>query len=204
MPEPSLVPEVQATEAPAVSAREMAHRINNTLAVVQSIISQTGRVTPDPKAFGEAINRRIAAMASANRLLAGGNWDRADLESLLRQQFSAQGIAEARIRLQGPKTALPSRNIVAFGLIVHELADNAVKFGALSNEAGHVDLVWETAPRDGRSWLTLDWRETGGPPVGEPARKGFGSALLDRGVDDCKVSRTFDPAGLSCRIELPL
>ncbi len=202
--EPTQQPDKPTAEPPVVSAREMAHRINNTLAVVQSIISQTGRITPDPKEFGLAINKRIAAMAAANRLLGAGGWDRADLESLIRQQFVAQAIDETRVTLSGEKTALPSRNIVALGLILHELADNAAKFGALSNADGHVALSWQDAVQDGKRVLCLTWREVAGPAVTAPSRKGFGSILLERGVDDCRVSRSFDPAGLVCTIELPL
>lgn len=204
MPDTNAMELPAAAEPPMVSAREMAHRINNTLAVVQSIINQIGRVTPDPKEFGVAINRRIGAMAAANRMLAGGGWDRADLVSLLQAQFNGQSIADERIRMTGEKTELPSRSIVAFGLIVHELADNAVKFGSLSNPSGQVEISWTTEMRDGKRVLSLVWHEMGGPPVTPPARKGFGSVLLERGIDDCKVSRNFDPAGLQCRIELPL
>jgi PAS domain S-box-containing protein len=189
-----------------IATREMAHRINNTLAVVQSIIGQTAKTTPDPKDFSAAVSKRIAAMANANRALASGQWDGANLESLIKDELGAHiGEGESRVRISGPVVALPPTSVTAFALVIHELATNAAKYGALSGDHGHVDISWGVSPgAKGQSSLLFYWRECDGPPVSEPKRRGFGSVLLDRGVDDCKVSRTFDPAGVQCRIELPL
>lgn len=198
---------VKANATPTMSTREMAHRINNTLAVVQSIINQTARMVSEPKEFAKAVNLRIGAIAAANRALLTSEWDGADLESLVRQELLTQGADEARLHMAGPRTALPARGVTAFSLIVHELATNAVKHGALSGERGDVDLAWsiiQNADDKNVQRLSFVWTERGGPPVVTPERKGFGSILLDRGVDDCRVERRFEPAGLVCVITLPL
>jgi PAS domain S-box-containing protein len=189
-----------------IAAHEMAHRINNTLAVVQSIIGQTARTTPDPKEFAAAVSTRIAAMAKANRALAEGNWNGANLEALVRQELGAHiSESDPRLHLTGPEIALPPSAVTAFALLIHELATNAVKYGALVGEAGAVDITWTVTPDErGRTTLTVLWRERGGPPVKTPTRRGFGSILLDRGIDDCKVERRFDPEGVTCRIVLGL
>ncbi|HWM82306.1 MAG TPA: sensor histidine kinase [Pseudolabrys sp.] len=194
-----------ANAQPTMSVRELAHRINNMLAVVQAIINQTARTTGDPALFVTAVNARIAAMAAANRSLLTSEWDGADLESLVRQELLTQGAADTRLRLSGPRTALPPRDVVAFALVIHELATNAVKFGALSGMSGIVELDWSVAANgEGRDLLSVIWRESGGPPVTAPTHKGFGSLLLERGIDDCKVERSFTAEGLICRIALPL
>lgn len=207
----------RANAQPTMSVRELAHRINNMLAVVQAVVSQTARASTDPAVFVDAVSARIAAMAAANRSLLTGEWDGADLETLVRQELQTQGAPAARLSLNGPRTPLPPRDVVAFALVIHELATNAVKFGALSGARGSVALDWSVVADDGsggdngagdggdgRARLSLVWRESGGPPVKEPARKGFGSLLLERGIDDCKVERDFRPDGLVCRIVLPL
>jgi len=198
---------VKANATPTMSTREMAHRINNTLAVVQSIINQTARMVSEPKDFARAVNLRIGAIAAANRALLASEWDGADLESLVRQELLAQGADEARLHASGPRTALPARSVTAFSLVIHELAANAIQHGALSGERGDVDLAWsinQTADAKHAPLLTFVWTERGGPPVAEPERKGFGSMLLARGVDDCRVTSRFEPTGLVCTIALPL
>jgi len=201
----SAASERRANAQPTMSVREMAHRINNTLAVVQAIITQTARLTGDPADFVDAVSRRIAAMAVANRSLLNGDHDGSDLETLVRQELEMQGAASTRLSLRGPRAALPSRSVVSFALVIHELATNAVKYGALSNDTGTVEMTWSVAPdSDARDMLSFLWRERGGPPVAPPRRKGFGSIVLERGLDDCKVSRSFEPEGLTCGIALPL
>ncbi|MGN6463442.1 MAG: HWE histidine kinase domain-containing protein [Pseudolabrys sp.] len=198
---------VKANATPTMSTREMAHRINNTLAVVQSIINQTARMVSEPKQFAQAVNLRIGAIAAANRALLASEWDGADLETLVRQELLTQGVDEARLHTSGPRTALPARSVTAFALLVHELATNVIKHGALSGERGDVDLTWSIDQKTDdkhAQLLTFVWTERGGPPVAVPERKGFGSMLLDRGVDDCRVTRRFEPTGLVCTITLPL
>ncbi len=196
---------VKANATPTMSTREMAHRINNTLAVVQSIINQTARMVSEPKEFAQAVNLRIGAIAAANRALLTSEWDGADLETLVRQELLTQGADETRLHTSGPRTALPARSVTAFALLVHELATNAIKHGALSGTAGDVDLAWSVGADDKHAQLlAFVWTERGGAPVSEPERKGFGSMLLSRGVDDCRVTRRFEPNGLIFTITLPL
>lgn len=200
-----LEPQRSANAQPTMSVREMAHRINNMLAVVQAIISQSARLAGDPAQFADAVGRRIAAMAAANRSLLSGEHDGSDLEALVRQELETQGAAPERLRLSGPPAALPSRSVVAFALVIHELATNAVRHGALSNDAGTVAMSWSVAPdAAARDTLSFLWRERGGPPVAPPQKRGFGAAVLERGIDDCKVARRFEPGGVACDIVLPL
>ncbi|MBN9050406.1 MAG: PAS domain-containing protein [Rhizobiales bacterium] len=197
---------LEVNEHLTLAAREMAHRINNTLAVVQAIVNQTIKTTPDPKAFMAAVTMRIAAMSNANRALVTGVRNGANLESLIKDEIGAHvGSVDSRVTMSGPPVAIPASSITAFALVVHELATNAVKYGALSGDDGHVDMTWaiknDSAGRPGLHFL---WTERGGPPVTAPERKGFGSILLDRGVDDCRVERRFEPTGVVCTITLPL
>ncbi len=112
-----------------------------------------------------------------------------------------------RVRWSGPDVRLTAKQSLALALALHELATNAVKYGALSNEAGRVDVSWHIALREGRPHLRFDWRETGGPPVVAPTRRGFGSRLIEQslaaefgGVVDVGYAST----GLVCTIDAPL
>jgi two-component sensor histidine kinase len=183
---------------------EMAHRVNNTLSLVQAMVAQTVRLSPDPKAFAEKLNGRIAAMAEANRALISNADGNADLASLVRGQLGAYGGEGTHIRIDGPAVTLPTQAASSIALIVHELATNAIKYGALSTEAGRVDLTWSMMPDNGKPKLSLLWQERGGPPVKAPVRRGFGSTLIERGVGGGKVERVFAPDGVTCRIDLPL
>jgi two-component system CheB/CheR fusion protein len=125
----------------------------------------------------------------------------ADLASLVRGQLAAYGGEGTHIRIDGPDVTLPAQAASSVALIVHELATNAIKYGALSTETGRVELTWSVAP--GKK-LSLLWQERGGPPVKAPERRGFGSTLIERGVGGGKVERVFAPDGVTCRIDLPL
>ena len=183
---------------------EMKHRIKNTLSVVQAIAHQTFRGSP--KNAREAFDGRILALARSHDLLTQSRWDKVSLLELAATALQMQDDAEARISLSGPVVRLEPRHALALGMVLHELFTNALKYGALSEDAGKVALEWsltdESPPQ-----LKLLWRESGGPPVCLPSKKGFGSVLLERtlkGELDGEFKLDFLPSGLVCTIRARL
>jgi PAS domain S-box-containing protein len=191
-------------ERQRLMARELIHRVKNSFAVIQSIVRQTQRSTPDPEAFAQAFGGRLAAMASAHDLLTDRHWEGAGLRELVAGQLApfAAG-AEKRVQIEGPEVTLDTSLAVPLGLALHELATNASKYGALSKPSGRIDLSWKVEGVGNAQQLTLVWQERGGPPVAPPQRRGFGSSLIERGLPDARIERRFEREGLICRIELP-
>jgi len=195
-----------AEERQSLLAREVDHRAKNVLAVVQSIVELTR--DRDPKAFKRAIAGRIAALARAQTLLADDRWSGADLQTLLRGEL-APFLGERRAELDGPSVALPPGAAQPMAMAVHELATNALKYGALSAAAGRLAVSWYVARgEDGVPLLQLRWVESGGPPIAHsPTRRGFGSRVLEgtlRGQLGGKVSLAWEASGLVCEVEVPL
>ena len=155
-------------------ARELVHRVKNSFAVIQSIVRQTQRSTPDPEAFAEAFGGRLAAMAASHDLLTDRHWEGAALRELVSSQLAAFAAgAERRVHVQGPEVTLDTSLAVPLGLALHELATNATKYGSLSRPGGSVQLSWTVGRVNGAEQLSLTWREIGGPPVTTPSRRGF-------------------------------
>ena len=185
--------------------RELTHRVKNTLAVVQSIANQTLRHTRSREDFVERFSARLAALSAAHGLLVQSDWKGADFEALARAQLDPYAPDDSsRLQLEGPSTGLPADLATPFGLVLHELAANAAKYGALSRDRGCVDLRWKIAPRDGERVFSVVWRELNGPTPRRGAKAGFGSMLIDQGVPGAKVSREFTRDGFVCTIDLPL
>lgn len=184
--------------------RELTHRVKNTLTIVQSLASQTARSTTDPSEFVDRFRGRLAALAAAHSLLVDTDWKGADLEALARAQLAPYASDHPnRLRIGGPRITLPADLATPFGLVLHELAANAAKYGALSGPDGTVELGWTLGADDQEPKLGLVWQERNGPPVEKPDRPGFGSKLIDSGIPGATVRRAFDVAGLRCTIELP-
>lgn len=182
---------------------ELNHRVKNTLATVQSIAAQTARDAASLADFQENYEGRLLALSRTHDLLSRNKWEGADLTRVLDQAFEAFG--GGRMRLNGPEVRLPPNSAVSVTMMVHELVTNAGKNGALSQAGGEVTISWSVAP-DGEA-VQLDWQEHGGPPVTPPGRRGFGTRLLERGVernDDGSPQISFDPKGLRCRMRIPL
>ncbi|MBA3050669.1 HWE histidine kinase domain-containing protein [Brevundimonas sp.] len=170
---------VRSTERQKLMIDELNHRVKNTLATVQSIAMQTARSHPDPGTFAEGFQARLLALSHTHDLLTRSHWEGADLPDVLSHETIAHG--PHRITPIGPPVALGSAAALSFGMIFHELATNAAKYGALSGPEGRVLVDWAIANQT-RPVLTLTWRETDGPPVSPPSRKGFGSRLIERNV----------------------
>lgn len=185
---------------------ELKHRIKNSFAVTQAIISQTLReeeVSTDvrSKLFG-----RLQALAEAHEEIAGGAWDNASLLALIKRASSTfQARWNDRLIVEGDDITLSPPAALAYSLVFHELFTNATKYGALANDAGCIHLALVSTRQNGDDYFVLTWSERGGPRVSEPLRTGFGSRLLDRLlVADygAVVQRDFQQEGFSCRIEV--
>jgi two-component system CheB/CheR fusion protein len=185
--------------------RELSHRVNNTLAVVQAIARQTLRHAPSDADFVARFDGRLAALSRAHNLLVESDWRGANLEELARDQLEAHtGDSSDRIRIEGQPVLLPIDLATPFALVLHELATNALKYGSLARPGGTVHLSWTIASRNGARVVKLVWQEQGGPPVNAPRGAGLGSTLIDTAILGARVNREFLAAGLRCTIEAPL
>ncbi len=180
---------------------ELSHRFKNTHAVIQAIARQSLLDSGASEAVQQTLTARLHALARSHDLLVQNEWRSVALDVLAREQLG--GMAQ-RVEMTGPHVELPAEITTPFGLILHELATNASKYGALGKSGGAVDLKWELNQLDGSGELTLTWREHGGPPVSEPDTHGFGSFLVENGIAGARVEREFHPKGLICTIKLPL
>lgn len=184
---------------------ELNHRVKNTLANVQAIASQTLRTSPEPEAFRQAFTARLNALAATHDLLNDGRWGGADMTEVLLLELSCYG--PERYSLHGPSLELSPGETLSLSLAVHELATNAAKYGALSNETGVVEARWMVEHDASGCRLVLDWKERGGPQVSPPVRRGFGTRLIERslyGKSRGEAAIAFSPDGVSCRIIMPL
>ena len=178
---------------------ELNHRVKNTLATVQSIVFQTLRGAVDIQAARRTLEGRIVSLARAHDLLTERSWAGAEITDVVARAMAP--FEAGQIAFSGPAVELSPKQALALSLALHELATNAVKYGSLSRPDGRVRIVWDD--RDGR--LHLDWREDGGPPVVAPARRGFGSRLLEGGLDiEGQAQLEFAPDGVRCLITAAL
>ncbi|MBO0732914.1 MAG: PAS domain-containing protein [Methylocapsa sp.] len=188
--------------------KELTHRVKNALAVVQAIAQQTLRNASTAAEGLEVFQARLLALAKANDLLTAGSWKGADLQDLVGMVTSPfrDGSENSRIRFSGPQVWLNSKAVLALSLALHELATNAVKYGALSNSTGTAELSWGIS-RNGQERFQLSWKETGGPAVDAPRKRGFGARLIEQGlaqVDGSQSRLDFRPEGLVYSLDAPL
>lgn len=159
-------------EARLLLAREVDHRAKNALAVVQALVSLTTAKTKED--FILAVQGRVSALGRAHSLLAQNRWQGGDLGHIIADETAAY-FKPGQLRSKGGKVVLSPNAVQPVSLLIHELATNAVKYGALSSPSGRVDITWQYS-EDGN--FQLEWKETGGPAVGEPSAKGFGTTLM--------------------------
>jgi two-component sensor histidine kinase len=166
----------------ALLANELSHRVKNSLAMIQAVVAQTLRKASSLSEAGDTLQARIQAMAAANDLLVDERWESASIRDLLHRTLAPFGVSDqGQFHLAGPDVRLIPRIAVALALSVHELATNAVKYGALSVEGGRVHLSWEVnVGPSGPPTLHFSWAEAGGPLVTPPAKTGFGTKLIER------------------------
>jgi PAS domain S-box-containing protein len=185
----------------AFTMRELSHRTKNMLAVVQGLTHMIARRADDMEDFEKRLRGCIQALAYSHDLLVQHDWQGATLEELLRVQLAPfGGVDGGRFVVGGPQVHLRPQAMQSLGLIMHELATNATKHGALSSPAGSVAIGWD----GGREGVKLTWQERGGPPVESPRRKGFGQVVFERiGASlDGDIAVDFPPEGFVCAITI--
>jgi two-component sensor histidine kinase len=187
---------------------ELNHRVKNTIATVQAIATQTfrsGTIGADAIAVFQG---RLVALAAAHDLLARENWAGADLRAVVDQSvapYTSQ--VDHRIEVDGPSVRLTPKAALAIAMALNELCTNSAKYGALSNATGVLTIAWTVAEVAARRTATIEWRERGGPPVRKPEHRGFGTILIERMLAqdlDGTVQLSFEPGGVTCRIQFPL
>jgi two-component sensor histidine kinase/PAS domain-containing protein len=191
----------QAEDLQKMLFNELNHRVKNTLATIQAITAQTLRAANDLPSARVAVDQRIRAMAQAHDLLVLRAWDGADLADVAKRALHA--FTPAQVQMSGIAVDISPKHALALSLALHELATNAIKYGALSRPEGRVSVQWGVQ----EGMLHLGWEESGGPPVLPPAQKGFGSRLLeDLLIRDLggHTKLDYDAAGVRCRITAAL
>jgi PAS domain S-box-containing protein len=185
---------------------ELNHRVKNTLAIVQSLAHKTFRGAGIEATARTAFDGRLAALATAHNLLTRERWEATDLETVVVETLAAQVNDPTSVSIRGPSVRLDPKTAVSIAMALHELATNAIKYGALSVDGGHVTVRWSSGSAD-EPRLLLDWRESGGPKVTAPTTRGFGSRMIERALASelrGKVTLKFLADGLHCAIDAPL
>lgn len=186
---------------------ELNHRVKNSLTIVQALVRQTLGASESLPQAQAALTERLMALAAAHDVITREDWTGGELGEVVRRSIAPQLDRPERLTVEGPPVMLSPKTALSFSLAFHELVTNAIKYGALSTPGGRIALDWrlEEAP-DGRR-LRICWRESGGPPVKPPGRRGFGSRLIERGLAaeiGGAVTLTFQPAGVVCEIDADL
>src|SRR5690242_20409381 len=184
-----------AEEQQAAIAAELNHRFKNMLSLVQSLAAQTVRSSETLEDFNDAFSGRLQALASAHDLLTQTHSGGISLSELATSILAPFRSPDDRIKASGSQIALPADAVVPLAMALHELTTNAIKYGALSNASGHIDIAWRLVEQNG-SQIELTWQESGGPTV-KPRPAGFGTKLVDRVLRDvgAEIDIKFDPQG---------
>ncbi len=187
---------------------ELNHRVKNTLATVQSIAFQTFRGDAAAAASRATFASRLMALSRAQDVLTREDWEGADLGQIVQVAVEPHcGDDRARLDVKGPQVTLTPRVALALAMALHELCTNAAKYGAFAVPGGRVSIEWLLVIQGGEKRLHLTWRESGGPAVVPPLRRGFGSRLIERmlaGELNSEARLTFDPSGVVCIIDAPI
>jgi two-component sensor histidine kinase len=187
---------------------ELGHRMKNILAMAQAIALQTMRVSTDVATAAEALSGRLSALGKAHDILLGSGHSGGSVQSIIEGALRMHDDRRPdRFHLNGEHVAVGHRAGLPFALMIHELATNAAKFGALSTTDGAVDISWLVSEKDGEPCLVLTWSERGGPQVDAPSRRGFGTRLIERGMSGQVggvATLTYPPTGLMCNVSVTL
>ena len=192
----------RAEERQLLLGRELQHRTNNLLAVIQSIAGQSLSGTHSLAQAREALTARLHALANANAVLVEANWQGASLKVVIDRELAS---FVSRASIEGPLIELIPSATQAFALVIHELATNAAKHGALSTTGGKVAIRWSVEERAENPSFSFSWQESGGPPVTVPERNGFGTTLLKNAFgSDATPRLEYAPQGLRYILEVAL
>jgi PAS domain S-box-containing protein len=190
-----------AEERQALLAREVDHRAKNAMAIVQSIVRLTkaGSIAE----YANVIEGRIKALSRAHALLSDSRWQGAEMAKLVEEELAPYRSSHAdRIRISGPKIVLEPTTAQTLALALHELSTNAVKYGALSQASGRLELDWEIQPDE----IVITWRESDGPAVQKPSQTGFGAKIITSSIErqlEGKVAFDWRAEGLFCELRAP-
>jgi len=197
----------RAEEQLTTMVAELNHRVKNILAIVQSVAAQTVRSSGSLENFADAFTGRLKALAIAHDILTHTRWIGIGLSELLTAVLAPYRSADGtRVSLAGPAILLPARTVVPLSMVLHEMATNAVKYGALSTRRGNIDISWRVSGFIDKS-IELIWQERGGPELKAGAAAGFGTRLIDRVIShdlDGTTKVDFDPAGVRWTIAFPV
>ncbi|MEE2950196.1 MAG: MHYT domain-containing protein [Pseudomonadota bacterium] len=184
---------------------ELNHRVKNTLATIQSIARQTARSSETVADFQKNFEARLVSLSATHNALTQGRWEAARLHDLFAHE--AKPYSSDQFRLAGPDVVVTPNQALSLGMVIHELATNAAKYGALSKEGGCVSVEWQVNDSDQASFLVVVWDEKDGPPVDAPKRNGFGSRLIESCIVR-ELAGTFEinyaPTGVQCSLQVPL
>ena len=195
----------QAEERLQVVLREMAHRTKNVILVAQSLVRQTARHSTDKDAFVSAITGRMSSFARSLQLLTSDQTTSPSFASLVTVQLESFIEPGNRLTVEGTDFAVASEAVKELGMLLHELATNAMKYGALSVATGHLDIRWRTIEGPDREKIEIVWQERGGPMPVEPEQKGFGSVLIQSTVQSLQGQAHchYDVSGITWTLEIP-
>lgn len=186
---------------------ELGHRMKNLLTIVEAIASQTLRGADTVAEARNVLSGRLVALGKAQDVLLGGSSSAAQLSAIVAEAVRPHIDRPERVSTQGPRLDIGSKSALPIVLMMHELATNAAKYGALSNDEGRIAIVWKMTGRPGAEIVRLTWTERDGPPVAAPTRLGFGAKLIERGLAGQiggTVKLHYAPSGVSCLLEAPL
>lgn len=189
-------------------AAELNHRVKNSMATMQSIAHQTLRNSSTVEQALSDLDARLSSLASAHDVLTRESWDGAAIEQIAAGALDAfRSKASDRIMISGPAVWLDPQRTLALVMAIHELATNAVKYGALSGDAGHVELSWDVAHQEGDRRLRIRWEEAGGPVVTPPTRRGFRTRMIEKALAaefGGNARLQYLPEGLLFEVDAPL
>ncbi|MFN5685905.1 HWE histidine kinase domain-containing protein, partial [Bradyrhizobium sp.] len=193
-----------AQERQELMIAELNHRVRNILSLVRGLVAQSKDTANSVEEFAAILGGRIQALARAHDQITNLNWAPVALRHLLESEAGAYlGARAGRVRMEGPDVALDPKAFATLALVVHEMMTNSAKYGALADSTGQVQVIWRLDP--GAS-LVIDWKESGGPPVQPPSRRGFGTTIIERSVPfDLKgdAEIRFDLLGVQARFVIP-
>ncbi|CVI63117.1 MULTISPECIES: sensor histidine kinase [Agrobacterium] len=197
----------QSEERLQLLLHELVHRSKNILTLVQAMIRQLGRENKSIPEFQKEVDHRLRGLGMSIRALAEVQWQGLPIRKLIETHLEVFGTVAHRVLLIGDDFMLSPEAAQNFGLVIHELTTNSIKYGALSVPTGKITVRWQPLEKDGRQMIHLVWTETGGPPASEPSRKGFGTTVIKRHAEGAfggQVLTEYRESGFEWTLEAPM